>query len=425
MLLGFRVANHRSLRHEQRLDLAAVHGVDRPEGSRWKAVPVVGLLGANASGKSNLVRALQYMARMVTSSHRDAEPEGGVEREPFLLDEEARKGPSWFVVDLLLSGVRHTYGFGVDDRQVVEEWLYSFPRGRARELFSREGQQIRPGDSQHAGRLRLVQSLTEPNVLFLSVAARSKQTDVRPVYDWFTRRLWFRGQYGARLSPDSMRALEEADRYPETVDLLRAADLGIEEYGTRRLPVDEGEGSREAFRRWVGHRGRAGIVRMDLRDECSGTWALLDLAPRLFGVLRTGGTFVVDEIDAGLHPLLTARLIDLFHSPGTNSHGAQLIFTTHDVSLVGRREGGDILERDRVWFVEKDGRGETTLRAPAEYEPCEEENRERRWPGGSCGGVPFIADAVARAVSGKREGGGQGTGAEWQGRAEPEAAEPR
>ncbi|WP_255308171.1 AAA family ATPase [Streptomyces marincola] len=212
MLLSFRVTNHRSIRHEQQLNLSPVYEADRPGGGRRESVPVVGLFGANASGTSNLVGALQYMARMVSSSHRDAEPEGGVEREPFLLDEEARDEPSWYIVDLLLGGVRYTYGFGVDDEEVVEEWLYSYPHGKKRELFSREGEHVRPGASQDTGQLQLVESITEPNVLFLSLAARSKQADFRPVYDWFTRRLRFRGQYGARLSLYTCRTPRCRDR---------------------------------------------------------------------------------------------------------------------------------------------------------------------------------------------------------------------
>ncbi|WP_255308172.1 AAA family ATPase [Streptomyces marincola] len=186
----------------------------------------------------------------------------------------------------------------------------------------------------------------------------------------------------------------------------------------------ENEGPREVLRPWVGHRGRDGVVRMDLRDESSGTQALLDQAPHFLGVLRTGGTFVVDEIDASLHSLLTARLIDLFQNPRTNPHGAQLLFTTHDASLLGRRDGEDILKRDQVWFVEKDEHGETTLRALAEFKPRKEENRERRYLGGSYGGVPFIDDAFAEAVLRTSEGAGQNTEAEREGRAEAEQAEP-
>ncbi|MFE6471519.1 ATP/GTP-binding protein [Streptomyces rochei] len=438
MLLSFRVVNHRSFRDEQQLNLHPVYEDDRPAGTDWAAVPVTGVFGANASGKSNLVAALRYMADMVVNSHREAEPDGGVLRYPFLLDEEAREEPSWYIADLLLGGVRYTYGFAVDDQRVVEEWLDSYPRGRKRSLFERNG------DSQRSGQLALVESITEPNVLFLSLAARSKQEDFRPVYDWFYRSLRFRLSPGlGRPLYSTARWLEGVDRYPELMSLLRAADLGIEACGTERVLMDEAalrrqyggrvpphvlrrledEGPREVVRPWVGHRGRNGTVQIDLHDESAGTRALLEQAPQFLSVLRTGGTFVVDEIDASLHSLLTTGLIGLFQNSETNRRGAQLIFTTHDPSLLGRRDGEDILKRDQVWFVEKDQYGESRLYALAEFRPRKDENRERRYLGGSYGGVPYIDESFSRAL---RERGAWAVGedAEAERQTDSDAYEP-
>jgi AAA15 family ATPase/GTPase len=127
---------------------------------------------------------------------------------------------------------------------------------------------------------------------------------------------------------------------------------------------------------------------------------------------------VVDEIDASLHSLLTTRLIGLFQNPETNPRGAQLIFTTHDPSLLGRRDGEDILKRDQVWFVEKNEFGETSLYSLAEFKPRKEENRERRYLGGSYGGVPFIDESFAQAVLRRGEGAGQDAEAQRQTQAE-------
>ncbi|MFF1417546.1 ATP/GTP-binding protein [Streptomyces sp. NPDC058280] len=433
MLLNFRVANHRSIREEQGLQLHPVYEADRPTGTGWEAVPVAGVFGANAAGKSNLIDALEYMARMVVDSHRDAEPDGGVLRQPFRLDDAARDEPSWFVADLLLHGVRYTYGFSVDDEQVIDEWLYTYPRGKKRKIFERSTVDVEPGDSQHRRELKLVESITEPNVLFMSMAARSKQADFRPVYDWFARKLQFRRLRGPNpVGLGTTRMLETPERNPELMQLLRAADLGIEECGAERVLLDEEElrkqygrripprllaeleqeGPREVVRPWIGHRGRAGVVQMELREQSAGTRALLEQAPRFMSVLRRGGTFVVDEIDASLHPLLTARLIGLFQSHTTNPLGAQLIFTTHDASLLGRIGGEDILKRDQVWFVEKNQYGETELFALSEFKPRQEENRERRYLGGSYGGVPFIDDSFAKALATRGDQDGENTEAE-------------
>ncbi|MFG3528872.1 ATP/GTP-binding protein [Streptomyces sp. NPDC047917] len=433
MLLNFRVSNHRSIREEQELQLHPAYDADRPSGTDWQAVPVAGLFGANAAGKSNLLGALEYMARMVVNSHRDAEPDDGVTRRPFRLDTAALDEPSWYVVDLLLDGVRFTYGFSVDDERVLDEWLYSYPHGKKRKIFERPDGDVQPGDSQAKRELELVENITEPNVLFLTMAARSRQLDFRPVYDWFLTDLRFGRQGPGRLAGSDMaRMLESPERHPELMALLRAADLGIEECGTERVLLDEDalrqryggrlparllarleeEGPQEHLRPWLGHRGRTGVVRMDLHEQSAGTRALLEQAPRFMSVLRRGGTFVVDEIDSSLHPLLTAQLIGLFQDPATNPHGAQLVFTTHDASLLGRMGGEDILKRDQVWFLEKNRHGETELFALSEFKPRIGENHERRYLGGSYGGVPFIDDSFARALAGRGEQDGEGTEAE-------------
>lgn len=424
MLLNFRVANHRSIREEQELQLHPAYDADRPPGTDWAAVPVVGLFGANAAGKSNLVGALEYMASMVLNSHRDAEPGDGLSRSVFRLDAAASDEPSWYVVDLLLDGVRYTYGFSVDDERVLDEWLYSYPIGKKRKIFERPDGEVQPGDSQAKRELELVENITEPNVLFLTMAARSKQEDFRPVYDWFAT--------GLRFADSSTRmplgVPERPDRDAAALlALLRSADLGIEAYGAERQVMDEeslrrmfggrvlqrelarleANGPRELLRPWIGHRGRSGMVRMELHEESAGTRALLAQAPRFLSVLRQGGTFIVDEIDSSLHPLLTTELIGLFQDPETNPRAAQLIFTSHDASLLGRADGEDILKRDQVWFVEKDRYGETRLVALSEFKPRTGENHERRYLGGSYGGVPFIDESFAKALAARGDEHGE------------------
>ncbi|MEE4492263.1 AAA family ATPase [Streptomyces sp. BE230] len=424
MLLNFRVANHRSIREEQELQLHPAYDTDRPRGTDWAAVPVVGLFGANAAGKSNLVGALEYMASMVLNSHRDAEPGDGLTRSVFRLDAAASDEPSWYVVDLLLDGVRYTYGFSIDDERVLDEWLYSYPLGKKRKIFERPDGEVQPGDSQAKRELELVENITEPNVLFLTMAARSKQEDFRPVYDWFATGLRFaegrtRMPLGVPTGPNRDAAALLA--------LLRSADLGIEEYGIERQVMDEealhrmfggpllqqelarleASGPRELSRPWIGHRGRSGVVRMELHEESAGTRALLAQAPRFLAVLRQGGTFIVDEIDSSLHPLLTTQLIGLFQDPETNPRAAQLIFTSHDASLLGRADGEDILKRDQVWFVEKDRYGETRLIALSEFKPRTGENHERRYLGGSYGGVPFIDESFTKALAARGDEHGE------------------
>ncbi|PAZ13962.1 hypothetical protein CLM62_20990 [Streptomyces sp. SA15] len=426
MLLNFRTANHRSIRDEQQLNLSPVYDADRPEAADWEAVPVAAIFGANAAGKSNVVDAFRFMRDMVCYSHREAEPGGGIERTPFALDPEEIAEPSWYVVDLRLDGVRFTYGFSIDDERVLEEWLYSYPKGRKAKVFHRSGDDMEYGDAlRHSRReLDLVSGITEPNSLYISVAARAKQDSVRPVYDWFARSVHCRPESRTRTSHTLVydaRMLEDPRLAPAIVELLRAADLGIKDVGveyveelrpsrrgtsstlvqqelpgmasdeekTHRLP---GRSRRSQPRVWVEQRGRHGTVRLGLGDQSEATRRLFSFAGPVLETLGRGGLLVLDEIDASLHPRLTAHLIRLFQQPDSNPLGAQLVLTTHDASLLGRSEGEDILKRDQIWFVEKDEFGETTLFPLSDFRPRQEESRERRYLGGSYGAVPVLSD---------------------------------
>ncbi|MFI6057489.1 ATP/GTP-binding protein [Streptomyces sp. NPDC051286] len=438
MLLSFRVANHRSIRDEQQFNLSPVYETDRPDATAWEAVPVAAVFGANAAGKSNVIDAFRFMRDMVCFSHREAEPDGGIERTPFALDAEEEAEPSWYIVDLLLSGVRYTYGFGVDDDCVVEEWLYSYPRGRRRTVFHRTGDDIEYGEAERPNRreLDLVMEITEPNSLYISVAARAKQGSVRPVYDFFRS---VECRPGSRPVPPSVlstRMLEDPRWSPSVVELLRASDLGIETAGVERFEVNDFGGRvvrrdpgavqeslpgieaepptrlgpsarRIRTRVWVEQRGRHGTRRLGLEDQSEGTRRLFAFAGPVLSALDRGGLLLLDEIDASLHPRLTAHLIRLFQSSDSNPRGAQLVLTTHDVSLLGRSGGEDILKRDQIWFVEKDKYGETSLFPLSDFKPRQEENRERRYLGGSYGAVPVLNDerfAAAVASRGRMDG---------------------
>lgn len=436
MLLSFRVGNHRSLWEEQQLNLTPVYEADRPEGTAWEAVPVAAIFGANAAGKSNVVDALRFMKRMVIQSHRDAEPGGGIARNPFALSSDGSASPSWYVVDLLLEDVRHTYGFTIDGERVLDEWLYSYPHGRRRKIFQRSESETAFGDAVPEKELRLVERITEPNALLLSVAARSRQESVLPVYLWFSHALSIKNRPLRWASSAATGLLSDADRAASVVSLLRAADLGIEDAGLRKrfvdvktfrstggtvtwklrdLSRDARPGSDEADlwqeEVWIAQRGRNGVTRLGLEEQSEGTRMLLAYSGPVLEALEGGGLLVIDEVDASLHPKLTAHLIKLFQEPQTNPHGAQLILTTHDASLLGRSGGEEILKRDQVWFVEKNEYGETSLFPLSDFKPRQDENRERRYLGGSYGAVPFLSDErFEAAVAARGRTNGEETG---------------
>jgi uncharacterized protein len=181
VLRSFRLGNHRSFRDEQELLLMPAYDNER------EVVSVAAIYGANASGKSNLLHGLRFMATRVGSwGPRDPRPRSGIARTPFRLSPSSLSEPSVFVVELVLDDVRNTYGFTVDDERVREEWLYSYSRGRRRVLFQREGREIDFGSTvTQRSKAEIVESLLTEETLFLSLSASVELEQFWPVFDWF------------------------------------------------------------------------------------------------------------------------------------------------------------------------------------------------------------------------------------------------
>lgn len=422
MLLSFRFANHRSFRDEQQLNLTPVYSGDGDSSSPDQAVPVAGIFGANASGKSNALGALTFMRHLAGESDREVEPGLGLARDPFRLAPDHAVEPSRYVVDLLLQGVRHTYGFTIDDDRVLEEWLYSYPMKKKRRVFERDGDSFSWGEeSGKRGELERIAEITASTALFLSTSARfSHSAHIPPrevaadplsdVYLWF-RRLEARTRSAGRPNPEKLTRNwpdDEGDRRA-IVDLLRVADLGLADVAVRDNLRQEvsvlfpRRGGRLGNSKQVltfTHKGADGDVLFDFWDESTGTQQLLDLAMAAVEALRTGVLMTIDEIDASLHPMLTARLIGLFQSPATNPEGGQLIFTSHDATLLGMFDTEEVLRRDQIWFTEKDDEGASMLYPLTDFKPRRSgENRPRRYLNGNYGGVPDLsADLFEQAL---------------------------
>jgi uncharacterized protein len=390
VLRSFRLGNHRSFRDEHELLLMPVYSKDR------EVLPVAAIYGANASGKSNLLDGLRFMRRAVRDSFAAWKPEAGVPRRGFAFEDEDRS--SVFVVELVLDDVRYTYGFEVDDWNVREEWLYSYPESRKRVLFERDENGLRFGTTvEDRPRLEVLGSLLRPNALFLSLAAQSASALVLPVWEWFTEGLHFRAEANAPVSEDAITDFLIANdgEHRRIVDLVRVADLGISSLHLLEVTRHDGSVRHDLL---LAH-GSADVL-LSLSDESAGTRSWLGLLPTALTVLRTGGTLVIDEIDASLHPRLTAALVGLFRDPQANSAGAQLVFTTHDASLLSPVLGDEVLTREDVWFVNKGDDGASELYALTDFKPRKEgENLERRYLGGSYGAVPDVqAEAFVTAV---------------------------
>jgi uncharacterized protein len=405
VLIQFRVENHRSLRDEQTLSLvagseAAGGHVLRGAGASEALVPVAAIYGANASGKSNVLSAINFMVRSVRDSQRRWEVEA-VPVEPFLLSRKQDE-PSLYEADFLHGEIRMRYGFRVSLARVEAEWLFAWPHGRRSTLFERERDAFSFGKALR-GENEAIRQLTRTNSLFLSAAAQNNHQLLLPVFRQVGR--WRLAEPQRPRPTTASLALSKAlaagspDR-DAVLRLLREADTGIVDAVVKQATDWDSEDKLELWHRAFDE----SLVPLPLELESAGTMTLLRLAPLIAAALRQGRLLCIDELEASLHPALAAGVVRLFNDPVSNPNNAQLIFTTHDTNLLGTVTGSPALRRDQVWFTEKDGEGATTLYPLTDFHPRKEENLERGYLQGRYGAVPFLGDLVASPPKPDQEG---------------------
>jgi hypothetical protein len=415
MLVEFRVKNFRSLRDEQVLSLVASTDKSLQEthtlSTGIKAVPALlrsaAIYGANASGKSNLIKALQYMRGVVLESATAIQPGQTFIVKPFRLDEESAGQPTEFEVTFLLDDDRYQYGFAMTPQRIISEHLLVYKAFKPQRWFQRyfddkTGKDVYEFGPGIKGAKSVWEGATRPNSLFLSMAVQLNSEILRPVFDWFVNRLIVFNEVTPLAKQFSVNMLRQEDKRKEICDFLSAADISIADIDvvTRKVPsqafhVDLTAGKTEVRAEEVEehqlrfhHETDKGKAVFELADESNGTRNLLFLSGPVLDILSKGVTLVIDELDTSLHTLLVRELVRLFHRPEVNTSGAQLIFTTHDTSLL---DAPDLLRRDQVWFVEKDRDQASSLVALSEFSPRKTEALERGYLLGRYDGVPFFS----------------------------------
>ncbi len=422
VLLGFRVENVRSYRDLAEFSLLATSMAEpghvrqvpwRDGDASLGVLTVAGVFGANSSGKSNLLRVMGDMRSLVMHSFRLGVPGGRIPRRPFLLDDDTPSAPSRFEIDLILDGVRHEYGFLIDDERVHTEWAYWYPKGRAALIFRRDGDNIEAGAVERS-KTRAVTELLRSNALFLSTAASANHAALAPLYAWFGRNLVL-AQAESRPWRQAVTTemLEDPEHRARVLALLRAADLGVVDAHKRAPDPVMQERMRRAVRILNGleeepeadegpqfedlgvdlvHRGTNDKdVTLPAEDESLGTLVWFGVIGPVVRALETGSVFLADEIDASLHPWLVAELVGLFQREDTNPHRAQLIFNSHDSTLLGGSVGDRLIGRDQIWFTEKDGDGNTRLYPLIDLDPRKQEAIGKRYLEGRYGATPILS----------------------------------
>ena len=379
-------------------------------------VRVAGIYGANAAGKSNLLEALLFLKTAVRDSHREWPPEGPIPREPFLFDAETLTAASIFEIDFAIDGILYQYGFSLDSERILEEWLHAYPQKHKQIWFNRHHDAFT--FSRHLrGNNKTIEQLTRRNSLFLSAAAQNNHQGLAPIHLWLTGKLEFyrNNDLSARSQQMSSNFLADEHFRSKLLNYLRLADLGIEDIGVRQEIPSEGKSDLttallellklvrpgtniqnllpENFRipqPELQHRTKTGRAPLNFNRESSGTQAWFSLLFPILNALDKGSILFIDELDTSLHPKLAKEAIRFFQNPETNPKNAQLIFNTHDTTLLGNLLGNPSLQRDQIWLAEKNEEGATHIYPLTDFKPRNSENVERGYLQGRYGAVPFI-----------------------------------
>ena len=417
MLIEFSVTNYRSFLTPQSLTLTANTATELQEENSF-ASPVSNLpsllrsavvYGPNAAGKSNLVLAIAFMKRFVLASARESQEGEIIDATPFLFNRQSKRNSSEFEVVFIQDGIRYQYGFAVNPERVTGEWLFAYPEGRAQKWFERNYDPETRKDiwyfgPKFTGSRKVWQDATRANALFLSTAIQLNNEQLKPVFNWFDRKLRVIGQ-GENISPGfSADECEKEEKKEKILKFMNAADLSIadiflekKEFSMEDLPDEMPQSIKEEIAKDLKGKKLTELffmhpssdngedVPLEFNEESAGTRKLFALAGPWLDVLDNGLVFFVDELDTSLHPHLVRFLLKLVHNPETNPHNAQLVFATHDTTVLDQ----SLMRRDQVWFVEKDAENATRLYPLSDYKPRKGEALQKGYLYGRYGALPF------------------------------------
>jgi uncharacterized protein len=446
MILQFTVQNFRSFHQEETLNLAA--GPERRHHDhliKVNGVPGQGLLkvaaiyGANAAGKSNLVKALAFMQGYIKTGPQAGEATG---RQAFKLAPEAKTTPTVMTLVFLSDEVIYDYGFALDDAQVVEEWLVRRDGGRERRLFHRQaGPDQRvfvptidldslAQNEQDRDLLKVVERLARPNQLLLNALLDKSLAALSPVIKWLTKTLVIL-PVGAQVA-DLGEHVRDNEKFREfLIGALSHADTGIREVTGVKVPLnipfpkmeddqpaghnnalpDEKKAKVKNFVNGIldffdemredlvvvevqtGHALPNGAIQhFKAEEESDGTQRFMHLVYALYTCQAKPVIYVIDELDRSLHTLLCHAFIKQFLQI---SGQAQLIFTSHDTNLLD----AELLRRDEIWFAQKNEDGATHLSSLHEYRVRGDLQYERSYLKGRFGGIPLLRALTRRPAA--------------------------
>ncbi len=415
MLVEFSVKNFMSIKDEITFSMVAgigdenIENTIKVENTDEKYLKSTAIYGANASGKTNFMKALTAAILMVRRSNLRNINEPLLEMKPFKFDSKTVNEPCEFRFVFIKNNIKYIYGFSADINRIYTEYLYQYLSAKPSLIFERKNvNEYKFTQSEQSKLAELATKNTEKK-LFLSTATEWNYEKTKDAYIWFAEDIDTYNDY-MNIGGYAFNKFEndnEGNLKRFTINLLKQADILIKDYNFEvkninvnniiaafnniKVPnenIVQKEVKISTFHEIENEDGNIENYELELQEESLGTQNLFFFSPILKEAFEEGKVIIVDEIDKSLHPLLVEFIIKLFHNSEINKNNAQLIFNTHDTNLLSL----DNFRRDQIWFTEKEPKKGTTVLYPLDdFSVRKTENIQKGYLNGRYGAIPFFA----------------------------------
>ncbi|MFH1564604.1 MAG: ATP-binding protein [bacterium] len=415
MMLNFKVKNFRSIKDGVVLDLQATTDKTLKEQSVFEVgktalLKSAAIYGPNASGKSNILKAFVVFRMMILESQLRSNIPTDLPSEYFKLSSETENKPSFFEMEFLLEDEIFIYGFEIDKKKIYAEWLKQVKGNKI--LFKREKQEIESNKNYFQEATAVLKKQTMEKVLFLSILASSNGEISKKIIQLIQKTNYISGtQRGDTLNFSFGQFLNNSKMAEKMKEFILKADFGVVDIkaSEKMILAKEARNIPDKFKEFL-FKEDSKIAERNLKflhkkydqngkevekepldffaEESEGTQQMFALSAPFIDTLENGKILFIDEIDASLHPLLCQYLISIFNSKEKNPKNAQLIFTTHDTSLLNE----DLLRRDQIYFTDKNKKEATELFSLADISERKGVDFAKRYLEGRYNALPYISD---------------------------------
>lgn len=407
MLLQFTIENFMSFRDKTVINLVPSSEIDDLqdniiENNEFQAVKSLTIMGANASGKSNIIKAFTSAIMTIRESEQITLGRPLMRITPFRLNDSSINEPTSFEFVFITNDTKYRYGFSATKAEIIEEYLYTYESENESAIFVRKNNDYTFFDN--VNELNELAAKNIPNRLFLSTATSWNYEETKAPYLWFSEKI---DTYDGKTWPTDFPSLMDEEQKQFTTNLLHIADINIVDYHVNKVKIPEeqlqvirlnpifslnAKTLEDAFSAYTVHEikddtGNITQRNLDVAEESNGTQALFFMSTCIKKALDNGKTMIIDELESGLHPLILEEIVRIFNDKEINKNNAQLIFTTHDVNVLNT----DILRKDQISFVAKDRRNAISdVYLLSDIETTDDDNIRNSYMYGRYGAIPNV-----------------------------------